>query len=109
MTDIELLLNRNKPGFIAQNIRNNFKKLRIIKNYTQTELAKRSGVALSSLKRFEQKAEISLMNLIKLAIILDAIEGFEALFVLEPNTLNDFLKTQKAKERKRARKKSENK
>lgn len=109
MTNIELLLNRNKPGFIAQNIRNKFKKLRIIKNYTQTELAKRSGVTISSLKRFEQKAEISLMNLIKLAIILDATEGFETLFVSEPNTLNDFLKIKKAKERKRARKKSKNK
>jgi len=34
------------------------------KGYTQQELSKRCGVSLASLKRFEQKGEISLHNLL---------------------------------------------
>lgn len=48
--------------------------LRKRKKITQKELAKRSGVSLGSLKRFEQSGEISLQSFTKLAIAL-GVEG----------------------------------
>ncbi|MEO0629001.1 MAG: helix-turn-helix transcriptional regulator, partial [Bacteroidota bacterium] len=45
--------------------------------YTQADLARRSGVSLGSLKRFEQSGQISLDNLLKLARILGKLEEFD--------------------------------
>ncbi len=106
MADIDLLLNRYNPNLLARKIAENLKQSRIKQRFTQEELAERSGVTLSSLKRFEQKAEISLSNLLKLAVALDALEAFESLFVdNEPNTLDEFLSDKEPKKRKRVRKK----
>lgn len=47
---------------------------------TQSELAKRSGVSLGSIKRFELTGQISLESLLKLAHILNRINDFELIF-----------------------------
>lgn len=47
------------------------------------KFAEISGVSLGSLKRFENTGEISLVSLLKLAIVLDCAEEFEQLFVKE--------------------------
>lgn len=54
--------------------------LRKRKKISQVELAKRAGVSFGSIKRFEQKGEISLSSLTKIAIALDAEEGCDGLF-----------------------------
>ncbi len=50
---------------------------------SQAELAKRSGVSLGSLKRFEQTGRISFESLLKLAQILGRLKEFEPLFELQ--------------------------
>ena len=73
---------------------------------TQEELSERSGVPLSTLKRFEQKAEISLKQLLMAAVALDASDAFSSLFVSkEPESMDEFMKLNESKTRKRARKK----
>ena len=105
MTDIDLLLNNTNPNYLAKKIAENSKKKRIKSNFTQQELAERSGVSLSSLKRFEQKAEISLASLLKIAIVLDATETIINLFAEnQPTTLDDYLKETKLTEKQRVRK-----
>ena len=47
---------------------------------TQAQLARKSGVSLGSLKRFEREHQIALASLIKLAIALDCEADFAALF-----------------------------
>jgi len=47
---------------------------------SQAELAAKSDVSLGSLKRFENKGEISLASLVKLAIALGYESNFDALF-----------------------------
>lgn len=47
---------------------------------TQQQLASRSGVSYGSLKRFEQKGEISLENLVAIAIALGFEDDFQHLF-----------------------------
>ncbi len=43
---------------------------RVSKNITQVQLAKRSGVSLSVLKKFETTGKISLESFVKLAFVL---------------------------------------
>ena len=50
-------------------------------NLTQRELAARSGVSWSSLKRFERKGLIALNSLLNLALVLDCLDDFDELVV----------------------------
>ena len=63
---------------IMQELKVKFKERRRTLGYTQSELATRSGVSLGSLKRFESSGQISLESLLKLALVLECLEDFEA-------------------------------
>jgi transcriptional regulator with XRE-family HTH domain len=55
-------------------------------NLTQRELAARSGVTWSSLKRFEREGLIALDSLLNLALVLDCLDDFDKLAVeSQPN------------------------
>ncbi len=105
MADIDIILNSSNPAFIVKKIVENAVNMRIRNNLTQVELAEKSGVTLSSLKRFEQKAEISLTNLLRIAVVLDSTEGFGNLFTeMETATFDNYIKEGKVEKRKRVRK-----
>lgn len=53
--------------------------LRIELGWTQRDLARRAGVALSTLRHFERTGQISLERFVKLASTLRAIDAFEGL------------------------------
>lgn len=55
---------------------------RLQMNLTQSDLAKRSGVALPTLRKFEQKGTISLESYLKLQMILGNLE--QIIKTLEP-------------------------
>ena len=67
-------------------------QIRKKKGYTQQELSKRSGVTLASLKRFEQKGEISLHNLLEISNILDVLTDFDLLFNKKEDKISDKVK-----------------
>jgi transcriptional regulator with XRE-family HTH domain len=50
--------------------------------FSQSDLAKRSGVSLGSLKRFERTGQISLESLLLLTDVLNRLNDFEA--ILQP-------------------------
>jgi len=56
-----------------------FKARRLAMNLTQRELAARSGVTWASLKRFERQGLIALESLLKLAVVLECLDDFDAL------------------------------
>ncbi len=56
---------------IAENARNQ----RLGMNLSQKGLSERSGVALSTLRKFEQKGVISLEGFLKLQMVLGGLEG----------------------------------
>lgn len=60
-----------------------FKAFRKQKKFSQAQLAQLSGVSLGSLKRFENKGQISLESLLKLSHFFDRLSEFDNLFVLE--------------------------
>lgn len=92
------------PGKITQKIAERVKRNRLELNLSQSALAARSGVSLGSLKRFEQSAEISLKNLVMLAIALNATQEFSSLFsVKQYKSIDELLAKDKAETAKRGR------
>ena len=67
----------NTPSDVLLDIRDRFKKRRLAMNLSQAGLAKRSGVTLGSLKRFEATGLIAFDSLLKLAPVLDCLSDFD--------------------------------
>ena len=76
MIAIELL----SPTEILTQLAQRCRTQRLERRLTQQGLADRSGVALGTLKRFERSGHASLETVVKLAIALDCIGPFDALF-----------------------------
>ena len=64
------------PPDVLLDVRERFKRRRLALNLTQAGLAKRSGVTLGSLKRFETTGLIAFDSLLKLALVLDCLDDF---------------------------------
>ena len=64
---------------VQAGIAGRFKARRLAMNLTQNELAARSGVTFSSLKRFEREGLIALDSLLNLALVLNCLDDFEKL------------------------------
>jgi transcriptional regulator with XRE-family HTH domain len=91
------------PKELAEEISGRAKRQRIKLNITQRELAERSGVSFGSVKRFEQKGEISLKHLLQIAVVLRLAGDFESLFKEERyKSIDDVIQEKSKKERKRA-------
>lgn len=71
-----------QPTDIMRELSDKATALRKQKGYSQAELARRSGVSLGSLRRFEQTGQISLENLLLISQLLDRLTDFEE--VLKP-------------------------
>lgn len=89
---------------IAENVR----ERRLQMDLTQEGLAERSGVPLSTLRKFEQKGNISLESFLKLLFVIGGLE--EVINALKPNipnfkSIDDVLKTEAEIIKKRGRKK----
>ncbi|PHS32018.1 MAG: transcriptional regulator [Sulfurovum sp.] len=65
------------PSTLMETLKTKFRQRRKELGYTQPELSSRSGVSLGSLKRFESSGQISLESLLKLALVLECLDGFE--------------------------------
>lgn len=81
------------------------KEARLKLGFTQEGLAKKSGLSVSTLRKFEQHGLISLESFLKLCMVLGLLEKFvKALEPQEENfrTIEDVIKSNKPKpERKR--------
>ncbi len=72
------------PREIARTVARRVKVLRLDRGWTQEEAAERAGLALATYRQFERTGQISLERLLKLAVVLDALAGFDHLFVRPP-------------------------
>lgn len=75
---------------------------RLAQNLTMEGLARRSGVALGTLKKFERTGQIALLSFIRLALTLKDEAALEALLLEQkPETLEDILQSAKKPQRGR--------
>ena len=70
----------DNPDEIAMEIAHDFRRRRIEKNLTREQVADKSGVAVSTITRFEQKGLISLKNLIGIAMTLEYTSEIKNIF-----------------------------
>lgn len=68
------------PKELSLSIAANARKCRKGQKLSMKDLAEKSGVSYGSIKRFESIGEISLISLLKIAIVLDYADDFEQLF-----------------------------
>lgn len=78
--DIGTFLNVLTVQAVENNLKERFKKRRKEKGLSQRKIAALSGVSYSSVRRFEDKGEISLRSLLELARVLGLLEEFNVLF-----------------------------
>lgn len=71
-----------QPAGVMRELADKSAALRKQRGYSQAELARRSGVSLGSLRRFEQTGQISLENLLLITQLLDRLTDFDE--VLKP-------------------------
>ena len=68
------------PGQVMQEVAAREKALRKAKRITQEQLAKKAGVSLGSLRRFEQTGHISFDSLVALSFALGCESELDKLF-----------------------------
>lgn len=90
----------SSPGSVKRQIARRVVASRLALGWTRAELAERSGIAIDTLKRFEQTGQISLERLLKIAVALDALREFNTLFPERDATSLDELETQVAARRR---------
>ena len=105
LSDISIIIDDFNPKAIAREIARNLKQRRLESDLTQEALAKRSGVSLGTLKRFETRSEISLKHLLMIAVTLGATDEFHRLFTQQQyQSIDELIRGKETKTRKRGRK-----
>ena len=69
------------PAEMERLLADRLKNLRLQAGYKRTTLAEKSGVTVSSLKRFETTGQVSFKNLLRLAHALERLPEFTELFI----------------------------
>ena len=98
------MLTIKTPDEVAKELADRLRSLRLENNWSREELARRSGVTLASLRRFETTGKISLDRLLTLAFVLHKLDGFSQL--LKPSTVKSIAELEK---RSHTRKRGRNK
>ena len=88
-----ILLNQKSVSEICVDIAQKVKQRRLELNLTQNGLALRADVNIETFRKFERIGEISLVNLVKIAIALNAVDDFASLFSQKYQRIEDVLKT----------------
>ena len=68
------------PHEMAVQIATQLRERRLSYNLSQKSLAEHAGISLAVLKKFERTGKISLETLLKLALPLESLQQFGALF-----------------------------
>ena len=88
-------ISMKSPFEMAREIAKKAQDKRLKLNLSQQTLSEKSGVRYGTLKKFEQKGQISLESLLKIALALDELDTFEHLFAKGddalPSSLDELL------------------
>jgi transcriptional regulator with XRE-family HTH domain len=109
--DISLIANKidfklSTPEEIGLELGYRLKQQRLSKNWTQQELADRTGLDVGTIKNLENKGQCALLTLIRIVTTLDCLSDLSNLFQLKMTSIADMEKIEKlrkAKVQKRAR------
>jgi transcriptional regulator with XRE-family HTH domain len=81
------------------------RETRLRQNLSQDQLARKAGVGIATIQRFEKDGHASMQNALRIAFALGAESGFDGLFELpEYASLDEALARPQETKRRRARK-----
>lgn len=93
-------LSFKSPEKIVAQLGAKAKLLRLDANMSRKTLASRSGVPESTIKHFETTGQISVVSLLKIALVLNRLEDFAAIFEPKPIiSLDELRKPKRARGR----------
>ena len=102
-----IFIKEQNPVWIAGELGRRLRKARLAAGWTQEELAERSGISLSSLKRLESQGKGTIDRLLQVAASLNLLEEVAGLFktqrIFESLDAIDKVKRKRAPKRKRER------
>lgn len=79
------------------------KQERLIRQWTQAELARRAGITASTLSNLEAGRNISLETLVQVAMVLGRTQELTALFQPRIQSIDDIKRLEQAQQRQRIR------
>lgn len=92
------------PAKAKSKLAQNMRERRLAMNLTQAGLSKRSGVALATLRKFEQSGAVSVDNLFKLMLVVGGLDDLikaSAPNLSNFNSIDDVLSGNESPKRKR--------
>jgi len=92
------------PAKAKRKLADNMRERRLAMNLTQAGLSKRSGVALATLRKFEQSGAVSVDNLFKLMLVVGGLDDLIEASAPSPSnfsSIDDVLSGQGSPKRKR--------
>lgn len=92
------------PAKAKSKLAQNMRERRLAMNLTQAGLSKRSGVALATLRKFEQSGAVSVDNLFKLMLVVGGLDDLIKASAPNPsnyNSIDDVLSGNESPKRKR--------
>jgi transcriptional regulator with XRE-family HTH domain len=102
-TDNIIQINRKTTNDICRAVADRVKMRRLELNLTQKGLAARADVNIATFRKFERTGEISLKNLVKIAMAINCTDEFQLLFGQKQyQSINDLLNSEKT-QRKRGK------
>lgn len=81
------MISMKSPFEMTKEIAKKAQEKRLKLNLSQQTLSEKSGVSYGTLKKFEQKGQISLESLLKIALALGEMDQFEHLFATTDDKL----------------------
>jgi len=98
-------LNFIKPEEVVTLIGERLRKQRLFLEMSQAEVAARSGVGVNTVSNLEAGRNVSVENLVCIAMVLGRLHELQELFQPQLNSVNDILRYESQSKRQRIKRK----
>lgn len=95
-----------KPSEIVALLCTRLRTERLAQEMTQTEVAGRAGIGVSTLSNLEAGRSVAFESLVRIAMVLGRTDELENLFKPKLDSLDDMLRYEKSSRRQRIREKA---
>ncbi|MHA3053622.1 helix-turn-helix domain-containing protein [Acinetobacter sp. ANC 4193] len=95
-----------KPEEVVTLIGERLRKQRLFLEMSQAEVAARSGVGVNTVSNLEAGRNVSVENLVRIAMVLGRLHELQELFQPQLNSVNDILRYESQSKRQRIKRKS---
>lgn len=95
-----------KPEEIVTLLGERLRKQRLFLEMSQAEVASRSGVGVNTVSNLEAGRNVSVENLVRIAMVLGRLHELQELFQPQLNSVNDILRYENQSKRHRIKRKN---